>query len=126
MLTRFVEPTGRGPVHESADGASAWTAATFASRGATGAALLRTSWEAVASSKHTTLHLDRSGTEVLLDHTAVTAVAVQDGTLVDHLPNDARTPRKIAHYRPLYDSLLSATPDPVLGFATAARVLRLL
>jgi predicted dehydrogenase len=147
MLARFVEPTARGPLHEASGGASAWCTVAFRSAGdgrasgatgaagasgatdasgATGAALLRTSWEAVASSKHTTISLERSGTELLLDHTAVTAVAVRDGALVDHLANDGRTPRKIAHYRPLYASLLSATPDPILGLATAERVLRLL
>jgi predicted dehydrogenase len=128
MLARFVEVTDRGPLHESSGGASSWCTATFRSGGdgATGTALLRTSWEAVASSKRTTVHLDRSGVEIWLDQTAVTAIALRDGAVVDQLTNDGRTPRKIAHYRPLYESLLSATPDPVLGFATAERVLRLL
>jgi len=126
MLARFVELTGCGPLHEASGGASSWRTASFLSGGTTGAALLRTSWEAVASSKHTALHLDQAGTEIWLDHTAVTAVAIQDGALVDQLANDGRTPRKVAHYRPLYASLLSATPDPILGLATAEQVLQLL
>jgi len=124
MLARFVDITDRGPLHETSKGASAWCTATFNSGGTTGTALLRTSWEAVASSKRTTLYLDQSGTEIWLDHTAVTALAIQDGTLVDHLPNDAHTPRKIAHYQPLYESLLSNAPDPVLSCATAEQILR--
>jgi predicted dehydrogenase len=129
MLARFVEITERGPLHESNGGASSWCTATFRSGESgetTGTALLRTSWEAVASSKRTTLYLDHSGTEIWLDQTAVTAVALQHGAVVDQLTNDARTPRKIAHYQPLYESLLSATPDPLLSFTTAARILRLL
>ena len=35
-------------------------------------------------------------------------------------------PRKIAHYRPLYETLLAGVDDPALGFATAARVTRVL
>jgi predicted dehydrogenase len=126
LLTRFVDPTGRGPLHETAGGASCWCTVTFRSGGATGSALLRASWEAVASSKRTTLHLDRSDTEIWLDHTAVTGFVARRGELVDELVNDGRTPRKLAHYRPLYRSLLSDRPDPVLGFATAAALLGLL
>ncbi len=129
MLSRFVDLADRGPVHESGGGASSWCTVTFRSRrpgATTGTALLRASWEAVASSKHTTLYLDETGTEVWLDNTAVTAVALREGAVVDQLTNDGHTPRKTAHYRPLYESLLSDAPDPVLGFATAARILRLL
>ena len=126
MLARFVELTDRGPLHESSGGASSWCTVSFRSGGTTGTALLRTSWEAVASSKRTTVHLDRTGIEIWLDQTAVTALAIQDGAVVDQLANDGRTPRKIAHYQPLYRSLLSEVPDPVLGFATAERILPLL
>jgi predicted dehydrogenase len=127
MLTRFVEFTGRSSLHESNGGASAWCTGVFlVGESTTGMALLRTSWEAVASSKRTTLYLDDADTEIWLDHTAVTAVAIHRGTLIDHLPNDAHTPRKIAHYRPLYESLFSTTPDPILSFSTAAGVLQLL
>lgn len=92
----------------------------------TGTALLRASWEAVASSKRTTVELGRSGFEIWLDHTAVTAFITRDGEVQEALGNDGQTPRKIAHYRPLYDSLLSHAPDPILGFDTAASVVELL
>jgi predicted dehydrogenase len=132
MLTRFVELAGRGPLHESDGGVSAWcsvpfTTGTGTGRGlATGVALLRTSWQAVASSKRTTLRMEESGVEIWLDHTAVTAFVTRSAELLDALVNDGRTPRKIAHYRPLYRSLLSATPDPVLGYATACRLVEVL
>lgn len=126
MLTRYVEFVERGPVHETAGGATSWCTVTFRSHGETGAALLRASWQATASSKWTTLELERSGVEIWLDHTAVTAFVARAGQVEDALPNDGRTPRKIAHYRPLYESLLSDAVDPVLAFDTAASVVELL
>jgi predicted dehydrogenase len=129
MLSRFVELSDRGPVHESAGGATCWCTATFRSGTAgdtTGAALLRASWEAIASSKGTTLRLAGTGTEIWLDHTAVTALVTRAGAVEAALVNDGRTPRKVAHYRPLYASLLSDAPDSLLGFALAERVTELL
>jgi hypothetical protein len=35
-----------------------------------------------------------------------------------------RTPRKIAHYRPLHASPLSDRPNPILGFAAASALTR--
>jgi predicted dehydrogenase len=126
MLSRFVELTDRGPVHASAGGATCWCTAGFRSGEGTGAALLRASWEAIASSKGTTLDLSETGTGIWLDHTAVTALVIHDGSVVGALVNDGRTPRKVAHYRPLYASLLSDAPDPLLGFTVAERVTELL
>jgi predicted dehydrogenase len=126
MLTRLVDLVGTHELHETAGGASAWRNVDFRSRGTIGRALLRTSWQAAASSKRTTLVLGDSGVEVWLDHTAVTAFATHHGRLVASLVNDGLTPRKTAHYRPLYESLLSEAPDPVLGFETAVQVVRLL
>ncbi|MGH9213522.1 MAG: Gfo/Idh/MocA family oxidoreductase [Acidimicrobiales bacterium] len=128
MLARFVDLVERGPLHECDGGASAWCSVVFAagSDALAGSALLRTSWQAIASSKRTTVELGHSGVEVWLDHTAVTAFVAQDGRVVDALVNDGLTPRKIAHYRPLYQSLLSDTPDPILSFDTACTVVDLL
>lgn len=126
MLTRFVELADRGPVHESDSGATSWCTAEFVADGKTGTAVLRTSWQAVASSKRTTLYLDQSGVEIWLDHTAVTAFVTQHGQVLDQLLNDGSTQRKLAHYQPLWESFLTDTPDPILGFDTAAHVIRLL
>lgn len=126
MLTRFVDLVDRGPVHETAAGATAWCTVGYRSNGDTGTAALRTSWQTVASSKRTTLYFDQSGVELWLDHTAVTGFVTQHGELLDQFVNDGTTPRKLAHYRPLWASFLADAPDPVLGFATAADVIRLL
>jgi predicted dehydrogenase len=128
MLSRFVDITDRGRLHEEADGATSWCTASYLSRGTTGAALLRTSWEAAGSSKRTTLRLDDSATEIWLDHTAVTGFVARGGAIVDQLVSDGRTPRMLTHYRPLYRSLLSDEPgpDPVLGFDQACNIVELL
>jgi len=60
--------------------------------------------------------------EVWIDHTAMTGFAAWEGELVAAFGNDGRTVRKVAHYRPLYASLLSGRPDPVLGFDAAATI----
>ncbi|MGP3926826.1 hypothetical protein [Streptomyces sp. 8N616] len=55
----------------------------------------------------------------------MTGFAALDGRLLAAHGNDGRTPRKVAHYRPLYESLLSDQPDPVLSFDTATTVTEL-
>jgi hypothetical protein len=82
-----------------------------------GAARLHTSWRTGASSKSTAFTC--GDVEVWLDHTAMTAFAFRGGELLAEHGGDGRTPRKIAHYRPLYASLLSDRPDPILGFTAA-------
>jgi predicted dehydrogenase len=126
MLSRLVDVVDRGPLHESAGGATCWCTATFSSDGTSGRALLRTSWEAAESSKRTTIRLDHSGTEIRLDHTAVTGFVVQGGELVAERTDDGRMPRMLTHYLPLYRSLLLPDPDPILGFDAACAIVELL
>lgn len=125
MLTRFVDLTGLTSVLQMDGGASAWCTSEYRSRGTVGTARLRTSWLTGSSSKGTTLTFGRSGVEIWIDHTAMTGFAVHGGRLLAAHSNDGRTPRKVAHYRPLYESLLSGQPDPVLSFDTAATVTEL-
>lgn len=126
VLARFVDLVERGELHESDGGASAWCTVGFRSGTTAGSALLRTSWQAVASSKKTTLELAEPGIEIWLDHTALTGVVERDSQVSESLVNDGLTPRKIAHYRPLYENLLSDKPDPILGFDAASSVVELL
>jgi predicted dehydrogenase len=121
MLSRFVDLTALTSARQLDGGASAWCTAEFRSRGAAGTARLRTSWLTGSSSKETALTLD-SGVEIWIDHTAMTGFAAAGGELLAAYGNDGRTPRKVAHYRPLYESLLSGSPDPVLGFEVAVTV----
>ncbi|MFE2110507.1 Gfo/Idh/MocA family oxidoreductase [Kitasatospora sp. NPDC059463] len=122
MLTRFVDLTGPASARQSDGGASAWCTVAFRSRGEAGTARLRSSWLTGSSSKESSLVLGRSGVEIWIDHTAMTGFAAREGELLAAFGNDGRTARKVAHYRPLYASLLSGRPDAVLGFDAAATI----
>ncbi|MFJ2576878.1 Gfo/Idh/MocA family protein [Kitasatospora aureofaciens] len=122
MLTRFVDLTELTSSRQADGGASAWCTVGFRSRGEVGTARLRSSWLTGSSSKESSLVLGRSGVEVWIDHTAMTGFAAREGELLAAFGNDGRTARKVAHYRPLYASLLSGRPDPVLGFDAAATI----
>ncbi|PJE98244.1 hypothetical protein CUT44_08215 [Streptomyces carminius] len=124
-LARFVEPTALTSARQLDDGASAWCVCEYRSRGTVGTARLRTSWLTGSSSKETALVFGEAGVEVWIDHTAMTGFAARGGELLATYGNDGRTPRKVAHYRPLYESLLSGSPDPVLSFDTAAALTEL-
>jgi predicted dehydrogenase len=126
VLHRFVDLANRGPLHARDSGATSWCNLEFRSGGEIGTALLQTSWQAAASSKRTTLYLEKSGVEIWLDHTAVTGFVTRQGTIIDQLVNDGTTPRKLAHYQPLWESFLAEAPDPILGFDTAVQVVQLL
>lgn len=126
MLSRFVDLDAVTSAQDTDGGASAWRTISFRSGTTTGSARLRVSWLTGSSSKSTMLTFADSGIEAWLDHTAMTAFAAQGDTLLAAFGTNGRTPRKLAHYRPLYASLLSDTPDDVLSYATAARVTALL
>ncbi|GAA3463028.1 hypothetical protein GCM10018963_50410 [Saccharothrix longispora] len=116
VLARLVEPVAVTSLAQ--EGLHAWATVAYRSGDTSGEARLRVDWRTGASSKSTALSCGE--VEIRLDHTAMTGFAFRGGDLLASFGTDGRTPRKIAHYRPLYDSLLSATPDPVLGFDVAA------
>ncbi|MEV7923647.1 Gfo/Idh/MocA family oxidoreductase [Kitasatospora sp. NPDC088779] len=122
MLTRLVDLTALTSARQLDGGASAWCIAEYRSRGESGTARLRSSWLTGSSSKESSLVFGRAGVEVWIDHTSMTGFAARDGDLLAAFGTDGRTARKVAHYRPLYESLLSDRPDPVLGFDAAARI----
>ena len=125
MLARFVEPAALTSLSETDSGASAWATCEYRSRGRTGLASLRSSWLTGESSKGTTFTLGETDVEVVIDHTANTGFAARAGALLAAYGHDGRTPRKTARHMPLYESLLSGAPDPVLGFDTTARITEL-
>jgi predicted dehydrogenase len=125
MLFRWVDDVAVDRVTELDDGARAHVTGRFrCGRGRPGRVLLVSSWLAADSSKRTVLAFDDGDAEVWLDHTAVTGMLVRHGEVVAWLDDDGTTPRKVAHYRPLYASVLSDDPDPVLRLDTAAAVVR--
>ncbi|MDB1088712.1 Gfo/Idh/MocA family oxidoreductase [Streptomyces sp. ACA25] len=124
-LARFVDLTALTSAQQLDDGASAWCTAAYLSRGITGTARLRTSWLTGTSSKETALTFGESGVDIWIDHTSMTGFTARGGTLLATHGNDGLTPRKVAHYRPLYASLLSTRPDPVMSFGTAVTLTEL-
>ncbi|MFI9008464.1 Gfo/Idh/MocA family protein [Actinosynnema sp. NPDC053489] len=120
VLARLVEVAAVTSLRDEGD--ACWATASFRSRGAVGTARLRTTWRTGASSKSSVVAC--GDVEVWLDHTAMTGFAFRGAELLAEHGSDGRTPRKVAHYRPLYASLLSDRPDPVLGFAAAAALTR--
>jgi predicted dehydrogenase len=125
VLARFVELEALTGARQLDDAASAWCMVEYSSRGTTGTARLRTSWLTGSSSKKTVLSFDRTGVEIWVDHTAMTGFAAHADELLATRTDDGQTPRKVAHYRPLYESLLSTRPDDVLSFDAATTITRI-
>jgi predicted dehydrogenase len=126
MLTRFVDLDQLTSRQETDNGAAAWATAHYRSRGATGLARLRTSWLTGSSSKRTTLRLAEADIEIWLDHTAMTGFAARGDQLLATHDNDGQTPRKVAHYRPLYEPILADASETALTLDAARIVTRLL
>lgn len=126
MVTRFVALDELTSRHESDDGAAAWCTARFTRAGRSGSARFRTSWLTGSSSKHASIRLGESGVEVLIDNTALTGIATRGPSLIAALDNDGTVPRKIAHYRPLYETVLSNSEDEALSLETAVHLTELL
>lgn len=83
------------------------------------------SWRAADSSKRTVLSY-ADDVELWLDHTAVTGTLFRGGRPVRWRDDDGSTPRKVAHYRPLYDALVSGADDALLRYPAGRRVVELL
>jgi predicted dehydrogenase len=90
-----------------------------------GRTLLTSNWLAADTSKQTTLEYadDR---QVRLDHTSMTVTVVKGGVVIHQVGYAGSAGRKEAHYRGLYDVLLSDPADPRLGVPLAADVARVL
>jgi hypothetical protein len=68
--------------------------------------VLVTSWLAADPAKTTRLTF-ASGTELILDHTAITGYLIAGGALIDSFGCDASIPRRIRHYTALHRHWLS-------------------
>jgi hypothetical protein len=87
--------------------------------------VLTSNWLAADTSKQTTLEYagDR---QVRMDHTSLTVTVVEGGVVTEQVGYAGAAGRKEAHYRGLYDVLLSDPADPRLGVPLAADLARLL
>jgi len=85
-----------------------------------GSTVLTSNWLAADSSKQTTL--DYGSRQVRLDHTSLTVTVVEEGLVTEHVGWTGTHGRKEAHYRGLYDVLLSRPDDGRLGVPLAAEI----
>ncbi len=83
-----------------------------------GSAVLVTNWATGDSSKQTSLRWS-DGCEILLDHTAMTGVALERGKPVAHFGGTGMIDRKTAHYAAMYDSYLTDPASPLLSWTFA-------
>jgi predicted dehydrogenase len=122
LLERFVTGCEVRAHSAAPDGSRSVTEVGFA----TGAGVLSANWHTGDSSKQTSMRWD-GGREVLLDHTAMTGLALDRGTPLEHAGHDGTVDRKTAHYRAMYDTYLRDREHPLLSLAharTAAALLR--
>lgn len=112
LLSRFVTGFQVVEREESADGFTTHCRLRYDG----GSALLVANWWAADSSKQTSLHFE-DGTEVRMDHTSMTALAVREGRLLDHVRDDGERERKVAHYEELYRALLDGTAGREAGYS---------
>lgn len=91
----------------------------------TGSGVLTSSWHTGDSSKQTSLRWS-DGRELWLDHTSMTAIALEGGAPLAHLGHDGTLDRKSAHYRAMYGTLVDDPAHPLLSLAFAQETARLL
>jgi predicted dehydrogenase len=119
LLAPFVD-SGEVVAHEALRHRSA-TVLTHAG----GRTVLTSNWFAADTSKQTLIEYD-GDRQVRLDHTSMTAVALESGVVAEHVGYAGSLDRKQAHYQGLYDVLLADPADPRLGVPLAAEIARLL
>jgi predicted dehydrogenase len=90
-----------------------------------GRTVLSSNWLAGDSAKQTTLEYagDR---QVCMDHTSMTVTVLEGGLITEHVGYAGTAGRKHAHYRGLYDVLLTDARDERLGVPLATDIARLL
>ena len=90
-----------------------------------GRTVLASNWLAGDSSKQTTLEYD-GDRAVRMDHTSMTVTVLDQGLIAQHVGYAGTVSRKHAHYRGLYDVLLTDPDDERLGVSLARDIARLL
>ncbi len=89
-----------------------------------GRIVLSSNWLAADTSKQTTLEYT-DGRQVRMDHTSLTATVLEGDVVTQHVGYAGTAGRKEAHYRGLYNVLLSDPSDTRLGVPLAAEIARL-
>lgn len=121
MLRRFVAGFDVvGHAHD-VDGLRSATRLTYDG----GDAYLLSNWLTRDSSKQTTLSY-ADGSEIQMDHTSMTGVALSSSGEIEHFGNHGTTDRKIAHYTALYECLFSDESHDLIALSLAAETTALL
>jgi hypothetical protein len=121
FLARFAQGWAVTAHDEDAQGLRSVTEVAFDG----GTATLTTNWRTGASSKQTTMRWAHDR-ELFLDHTSMTGLLLDGGTVREHLGNDGTVDRKTAHYAAMYRALFDGTDSELLGYSFACRVAQLL
>ncbi len=90
-----------------------------------GRTVLSSNWLAADTSKQTTLDFADGG-QLRMDHTSMTGLVLRDGVPVEHAGYVGADARKDAHYRGLYEVLLTRPDDERLGVPLATEIARVL
>lgn len=126
ILSRFADPIQRSSLRRIGEISESLFEARITCR--TGSseldALIITSWEVTDAAKATRIRYS-SGTELVMDHTAVAAYLVRAGRMITIFGSDRIIPRRERHYRALYQWWLTEG-NPTLPAETSLRLHQLL
>jgi predicted dehydrogenase len=126
VIERFVKPVERTSLRKIGDPEHSVFEGTFSceSNGERLPANVMTSWYSTAPSRWTRIRYV-SGAELVMDHNAVAGYIRQNGEASAVFGSDGSVPRRAAHYRAMYKSLM-AHGDQVFPAETSMRLHRLL
>lgn len=121
LLSRFLPECGVRSHTATPEGTRSITEISYPG----GRGILSSNWHTGDSSKQTALRW-LGGREILLDHTAMTGIAVDADIPVVHFGHGAAVDRKTAHYAAMYDAYLTEPSLPVFSMAFARSIATLL
>jgi predicted dehydrogenase len=126
VLSRFADPVQRSSLRRIGDISHSVFEARVTCRTGGGDvdALILTSWEVTDPAKTTRIRYS-SGTQLVMDHTAVAAYLVHEGRMITIFGSDRTIPRRERHYRALYKWWLTEG-NRVLPAETSLRLHELL
>ena len=126
VLARFVRPVARESLRRIGQAAHSVFEAHLTCQAGDGdlAALILTSWHVTDPAKTTRIRYS-SGSELVMDHTAVAGYLVHDGRIAAVFGSDRSVPRRERHYLALYQWWLTEG-NPIMPAETGLRLHELL
>ena len=126
VLARFVRPVARESLRRIGQAALSVFEAHLTCQAGDGdlAALILTSWHVTDPAKTTRIRYS-SGSELVMDHTAVAGYLVHDGRIAAVFGSDRSVPRRERHYLALYQWWLTEG-NPIMPAETGLRLHELL